>query len=355
MTAGHHGPAWLAAYGLPGTLSDPPMGPLSGAGWAKLIRSAHAQQLSGHLMRAIDDGALQVTAEQQEQATDVHLSVTTETLAVEKSFVEAAGALAAAHVDVRVLRGPVLAHLDYPDPGLRPYHGVHLLVRSADISRAVAVLLANGCARSAAGPYGGSRLRLGRGVGLISPAGLRIDLDHTVAPGSLGLRVNRDQLWQHPGPPLVVGGVSVTTLDAAHRLLHVCYHAVLDQSTSRLVALRDVAQTLLGHAPDTAAVRTVAAAWRAEAATATAITWAWRALRLADVLALSAWAHDYRIDPRDERELLACAGPGGAGAPGPWAEAMAAPRLRDKAHCLVALARDRRFRVDPTPGNGVAS
>lgn len=356
MNQEHHGPAWLAAYGLPGTLSDPPIGPLSDAGWARLVGSAHTQQLSGHLMQAISDGALQVTPEQLEQATDVHLNVTTLTLAVEQSFVEAASALAASHVDFRVLGGPVLAHLDYADPALRPYQGVHLLVHSADIGRAATVLLANGCGLSTTGPYGASSRRPGRAIALKRTAGLRIDLDHTLAPGSIGLRVNRDQLWQHPGSALVVGGLSVTTLEPTQRFLHTCFRAVLHQSASRLVALRDVAQRLLATKPDATAVRTTAAAWRAEAAVATAITWAWRTLRVADVLALSAWAHDYRLDPREERELSAWARPGQAGPPGPWAEAMAAPRLLDKAHYLVAMARDRRFAtMAGGAGTGAAS
>ena len=187
-----------------------------------------------------------------------------------------------------MLKGSAVAHLDYPDPSLRTFGDVDLLVRSRDIDAAVAVLAARG-----------ARPRLGRAPpGFDRRFGKGATFTHRHGPGDRPAPDVRDgavRTADAPGGPLGaaedtfdLAGRPVRALDAECRFLHACFHAALGNAAPRLVPLRDVAQMLLFGGLDMDRVDRLMRAWQAEAVVARAVQrWPGRPSASADITALS--------------------------------------------------------------------
>ena len=137
------GPA-VAAHGLEGATLALPEVPVEPPVWAHLVAGAGHERITGLLVRAILDGALPATSEQTEEAGLAHRASMVAALALEATLVGAAALLEGAGIDHRVLKGTGVAHLDYPDPALRSFGDVDLLVRSSQFDDAVEVLVAVG-------------------------------------------------------------------------------------------------------------------------------------------------------------------------------------------------------------------
>jgi hypothetical protein len=204
-------------------------------------------------------------------------------------------------VATRLLKGPAVAHLDYPDPAWRSFGDVDLLVRSDDYDRAVAILVAGGSFRRSDEVRRGFDRRFGKGVCLIRPDGVQIDLHRTLASGPFGLTVDTEELFA-ANASFDLGGRRVEVLDEDLRFVHACFHAVLGDFPPRLTALRDVAQMLTTGRVDLDRVQAIAVRWRAGVVLATAVASAWTVLRLPRDPALE-WAFRY-VPTRFERSSL---------------------------------------------------
>jgi hypothetical protein len=296
--------ACLAVLGV--GLTDPagaPLGPLDPAQWAALMAVAVDERLVGLLVVAVQTGVLQVTPEQRRAAEDRHVAAMAHVLRLERTLVEVAGALAGAGIDVRLLKGSATAHLDYPDPALRPFADIDLLVPGRDLEAAVAVLARRGFTPRQREPRPGFAARFGKGVALVDPAGTELDLHRTLAHGSYGITIDLAELWRG-SDRLPLGPRSIPVLDAPSRLLHAAIHGVLGSRPARVLPLRDLAQ-LLASDVDTDAVLRRAAAWRLEAVLARGITDAGQLLSLPQASPLVTWARDYVPSELDQARLAA--------------------------------------------------
>jgi hypothetical protein len=334
----------IAAYGLPGSLPAGPAAPLDPVQWDELLLHVRLQRLSPLLARAVSDGTFPATDPQIKEALDVDTQALARVLVLEATLVQAAGLLSDAGVAFRVLKGPTVAHLDYPDPAWRDFGDIDLLVRPDHLELAIAMLGRHGYARRFPEPRAGFDRRFTKSVSVVNPDGLEFDLHRTLAPGPLGLRVQVDMLWDAPPARLRLGGRTLDAMGPDERLLHACYHAVLGNSPPRLVPLRDIGQLLLGDAVDSDRVRRLAAAWRGQAVVAHAISTAWSSLRLTDQVALSTWAAEYVPRGRERNELARAISPRYTFT----AQAVDAVRAirgpRDRLAYLTALAvPDRRY------------
>lgn len=258
----------VAAYQLSGTTRVLPAAPLGEQEWATALDGALTHRLTGLLTAAIGDGALPATDGQARQARAAHRTAQLRVLTLEHELRAIVELLAGTGIDSRVLKGSALAHLDYPQPALRSYNDIDLLLRADDIVRAVATLSAAGFTRTLAEPRPGFDRRFDKGMTLRPAANYELDLHRTFVLGPWGRRVRLDELWDE-GQEFTLAGGTVRALSRPNRFLHVCYHAALGNWPLRLGSLRDVAEVL--KTVDEAAVRRIAMDWGIEAIVAAAV------------------------------------------------------------------------------------
>jgi hypothetical protein len=290
----------VAGHRLPGARRAFPVRPLDDDRWASLLNAAAEQRVTGLLNAAAVDGVLPVTDAQQREALDAHRRRRLRVLALEHQLatvVDVLGDGGDGGVDTRVLKGSAVARLDYADPAIRSYIDIDILVRAADVDRAVALLTAAGFRRTLAEPRPGFDRRFDKGMTLIAPSGYELDLHRTFVLGPWGAVMNPDQLWDD-GESVIVGGRAFWALSRPYRFLHACYHAALGNWPLRLASLRDVAEQLR-RGQDDRAVLEIASAWGVGAIVAAAIDDSRRLLGTDADDALTVWARQHRSSRRD--------------------------------------------------------
>jgi Uncharacterised nucleotidyltransferase len=292
----------VAAHRLPGAGRAFPERPLDEHAWAAALAGARHHRLTGLLDAAIGDGALPATGEQARQARAEHRTAQLRVLTLERELVTVLDLLATAGVACRVLKGSAVAHLDYPDPALRSFNDLDVLVRGRDIDRAAAVLTGAGFRRTLAQPRPGFDRRFDKGMTLVPAAGYELDLHRTLVLGPWGVLVDLDQLWDG-GQEFRIVGRAVLALSAHNRFLHACYHAALGNWPLRLGSLRDVAELLRRFDTDAAPIRRMAARWGVEAVVAAAVADTRWLLGIGPAGELSAWAQRYLPGRREESWL----------------------------------------------------
>jgi hypothetical protein len=223
-------------------------------------------------------------------------------LVLEALLLEVVGLLEARGVDARVLKGLAVAHLDYASPEQRAFGDVDILVRSEQVTTAITLLGQHGLVRAYQPPTASWDRKFGKGALLRTNDGSELDLHRTFATAPVGLRIRLDDLWE-TSQPFAIGGVTVHALAREMRLLNAAYSAAVADTVPAPATLRDIAQIALHPDLDTAAVKDLASRWGGRAVLASAVSSAWRQLRIADVTALSAWAETYRPTDSERREI----------------------------------------------------
>ena len=236
----------VAGFGLPGASRIFPREPLGDQAWAAVLSEARTHRLTGLLRAVVDQGALAATEAQAHQARAAHRSVMLRVLSLERELITVIDLLATSGIEARILKGSAVAHLDYPQPALRSFIDLDILVRSTDIDSAVRVLVAAGFVRTLAEPRPGFDRRFDKGTTLVSPAKYELDLHRTFVLGPWGVLVDLDGLWDR-GQEFTIAGRTLHALSRANRLLHACYHAALGNWPLRLASLRDVAEMRLSR------------------------------------------------------------------------------------------------------------
>jgi hypothetical protein len=257
------------------------------------------------LAAAVAAGALSVAEPFAADLVREHEAAMSRCVLLERSLAEVAEILDTARVQFRVLKGPAVAHLDYPDPAWRTFGDLDLLVPSTEYDRAVAALERWGARRRSQEARAGFDRRFGKGVCMIGPGEVQVDLHRMLGPGAFGLAVDAADLFG-PGDRLVIAGDTYPTLTRTHRFLHACLH-VLGDWPHRLVALRDVAQLRLATDLDLDAALEIADRWRCRQVVAYAIAESAAALDLPADPALD-WAAAYRGTRFERRSLGAMVG-----------------------------------------------
>jgi hypothetical protein len=274
----------------------------AGDQWDELWADARDERAVTAFAQALHEGRVRGTDEQAATIVDAHEAAMRACLRLERVALDVTADLAAAGVETRVLKGPATARLDYDDPAWRSFGDVDLLVRSDDYDTTVDHLRAEGARRRSAEPRPGFDRRFGKGVCLIRPDGVQVDLHRTLAAGPFGLTIEPDVLFDGT-EPLTMGDRTVLALDVERRFLHACFHAVLGDFPPRLTALRDVARMVRGGRVDLDRTRDLARRWRAGVVVASAVATAWSVLSLPRSSTVE-WAFTY-VPSRYERTALA--------------------------------------------------
>ena len=147
-----------------------------------------------------------------------------------------------------VLKGPALAMTLYGDIALRPFGDCDLLVRDADVVRAIPVLTARGFASAIDLSPGFSRRYLHEQSFVRSGAQPSfVDLHwHLFGITYYRARCELEWFWQHTRTT-IIGAHTFTTFDHEAQFLHLCAHLKLHHRYVQLSWTYDLALLLMRH------------------------------------------------------------------------------------------------------------
>ncbi|MEJ7584183.1 MAG: nucleotidyltransferase family protein, partial [Acidimicrobiales bacterium] len=186
--------AVVAAHGLPGARTWPGS-PMDDDRFHTLLDEVVVEKLTGHLVGAIETGALPATEAQHGLSTERHDVALVADLTLERLLVATSTRLREAGIRHRGLKGPVLARTTYPDPALRSFADIDVLIEGPRFDDAVALLVGEGGHRRFAEPRRGFTARFGKGVCVETERGLEIDLHRVFTSGPFGLAIDDRDLF----------------------------------------------------------------------------------------------------------------------------------------------------------------
>ena len=269
-----------------------------------LVHHADEARVLGLVAASVAAGAIVMPDDARAHLEAEHVKALHRCLLAEEAAVVAAEALAGAGVDVRVLKGIAVAHLDEGDPAMRHFADADLLIRRDDHATALAALAAAGFWRDEPPVHEWWEQRYGKAVTFLAPNGAELDLHLSFVGGWYGVNADLATLWRTPPDTFALAGATMDGVPRAMRLVHAAYHAVLGGG-SGVRALRDVALLATGHPLDWLAARTWAGRSRGDAVLAEAVRLAWWELRLDPSHPAVLWAEGFRQDAADRRHLAA--------------------------------------------------
>lgn len=243
---------------------------------------------------------------------------------------------AAGGIEHLVIKGPSIAYLDTPNPSIRTFADIDLLISGSDLDRAVQILDEHGASPPWAQRRPGFDRRFAKSTTRTFADGVEFDVHRTLASGAHGHRIPVASLFQAPDR-FDIGGVAFAALKPTHRLLHSAYHLLLGSPEPALMNLRDLgcylADTQLG--PDR--VVPEAQRWRGTAVLAMAID------LVVDRLGVqptewSAWRQTYHLDPHEVALIERHRHEGSSFGRAKLDVVRELPRARDRAAYLYALA-----------------
>ncbi len=282
----------VAAWGLPSARALPQQ-PLDRGAWRDLLEGVRHERLHGLLLAAVRSGGMPATDEQAHNLHAEALHVAAGDVEVERQLLAAADVLDAAGVDFRVLKGAAVAHTVYPDPFLRSFADVDLLVRPQQWRAACEALHGASAVRPLPELRPGFDRRFGKEATFRTPAGVEVDLHRTLVKGPFGLTVDLPALFEHAAT-VELGGRRLPTLDDVHALLMAALSAGVADDPPRLTAHRDVAQLLLTGRVNWRRAAELAEQWRIGAPVAKGVALTWTRLGLTDDAAMVQWARARR-------------------------------------------------------------
>ncbi len=294
----------VAAYGLgppQGALTDDPVDDSS---WPRLLEMARGQRLVGLVRAAAQDGVLALRSEQWAGLDRAFREVTTASADAELAVAGLVEALQDHDIECRVLKGPALAHLDYPSHDLRPFIHANLLVQGCRFVDTVDLLTKMGYKRAHAEPAAGFDAKFRKGTVLVSRSGSSVEVHRTIADGPYAMIVEPDELFR-TSSSVQVSGRQLAALGPEERLLHACFEARVGDTKPLLIRLRDIVQLVLTHDLDLGRIEQLSGSWGAQSLVAEAVRRAWTLLGVTDMVPLSSWAAIHPTSRRERRRLLA--------------------------------------------------
>lgn len=299
--------AAVAAAGLPAASPPEPV-VVHAVAWPALHAEVRRWNIPGLLAVAVRTGTVVLPEEAWADAERDHLEALTRCLAVEARLLRIVGALDAAGIEHRVLKGTALAHLDYRDPAERCFADADVLVPDHRYAEAQAVLEQLRLSRERPPVRRWWDQRFAKGATFRDAAGFEADLHRTLASGRFGFALPSGDLFADE-EAFRLGGRELLALPATLRLVHAGYHAVLGMP-SGLRGLRDVAQLLLVTGADWEAAVRVAERWGSDAVLAEAFRRTWRQLALEPGHPALEWASSH-LPPVEQVAAMAAAASGG--------------------------------------------
>jgi hypothetical protein len=272
----------VARAGLPGA-APPPRDR-----WDEHLDGLMAQGLAGLFSASAAAGMVDIDAEMAGRLQQQLDSEAVRAVQLEGELIRLEPPLE--HLDAVVLKGAVLAHAAYPDPLLRPFTDLDVLVPGERIMHAISVFATYGYERTRPEPAPGYDARVGKAVTLQHPGGVVIDLHRTLAAGSAGHGIDVHELVaarRH----IPIGSHTVPAPSWEAHLIECALHAVVGDGLARPLSLRDIAE--IAHHPslDPGAAAELALRWQVAEPVGLGLRAARDALGLELPNALAALAH----------------------------------------------------------------
>lgn len=233
-------------FWLPGGPDPVATEPPSALQWQAVMDRARRERSFGPLCWAVGSGALASTEDQRDEAERYALSGAHHALQQEAELLEVHERLAAAGLEVRVLKGLAVAHLDHLDPSFRASADLDLLVRPDAVAEACAVLEAAGYRRELPERRAGFDARFGKDITYQASGRYEIDLHRLPLAGPAGWCLDLDALWSGSAT-FTVGGTELCALDAAGRFAHAAWSLALTDPAPRLVPALDMVAISHAH------------------------------------------------------------------------------------------------------------
>lgn len=315
--------------------------PLEAHEWDSLTGHVIRGRMEGMLALAVEAGAIDVSDFQMADVARLGRSRASADLRLESETLQASAVLEAAGIPFRVLKGPAWAHSAYPDPMMRGFGDVDLLVDPSRWYEAIDVLEQSGAQRALPELRPGFDERFGKDATLVRGSRAEIDLHRTLVLGPYGLWIDCDELMARAPGSVRLAGTSVPILDAAAALLHACYNAALADDPPRLMALRDVAQMAVSNASPVEEAVDLAQRWKGLSVLRRAFELVNRHLGVHLAETPLGRALEGAMPARD-RMLLASYRGAGRGYTSQLAAIVAIPGVRERLFYLGALAHPQR-------------
>jgi hypothetical protein len=228
----------IARAGLPGAAPPP------SDGWERHLDSVLSRGLAGLFSASAAAGMVDIDADMAGRLQRQLDAEAVRAVQLEGELLRLARVLE--HLGAVVLKGPVLAHAAYPDPLLRPFTDIDLLVRGDGITHAISVLSTYGYQRTHPEPTRGYDARVGKAVALQHPGGVVIDLHRTLAAGRAGEGIDVTEIVAAPRQ-VRVGPHTIPAPTWEAHLVECALHAVVGDGLTRPLSLRDIAE--VAHHP----------------------------------------------------------------------------------------------------------
>ncbi len=237
--------------------------------WQGILGVADEHRVLGILSTAEQQGLLTLDDTMLEALTARHVDLLHNCLVIESALLAALDVLDAAGIGSIVLKGVAVAHLDYPEPAMRSFEDVDLLIPATQIDDAIRLLIQHGHRRDLPPRRRDWDRRFSKDITMFSPQGPAVDVHRTVLPGAFGFWVNPSGLFEDP-TSFVLGGRPVRGLGPEARSLHAACALSIGENLPRLSHACDLALILAGGA-STSALAELAERWRLSAVLADAL------------------------------------------------------------------------------------
>jgi Uncharacterised nucleotidyltransferase len=243
----------IVRAGLPGA-APPPRD-----GWADHLDAVLSQGLAGLFSATAAAGMVDIDADMAGRLQRQLDAEAVRAVQIEGELLRLGPALE--HLGAVVLKGAVLAHAAYPDPLLRPFTDIDLLVPGDGINHAIAVLTTYGYQRTRPEPAPGYDARVGKAVTLQHPGGVVIDLHRTLAAGNAGEGIDVTEILAGRRQ-VPIGSHTIPGPTWEAHLVECALHAVVGDGLTRPLSLRDIAEVVHHPSLDPAGAAELALRWR---------------------------------------------------------------------------------------------
>ena len=265
---------------------------------AEAVRACcRTDRLSGLLAGAVSTGEVQLAGGDVDAIVDDWHQALRACVIVEALLVRTADRLQSLGVRWALTKGAAVAHLDFPDPSLRCFADVDLVVHPEDWPSVLTALAGEAPQRRAARAFTD---RYGKGETVLVDD-MELDLHRRFSVGRFGVRAAMAECFDQLDS-VALAGRSIPALAPAYRLLHGCFHAALGGNPG-LRAGRDVVQIATSHPGHLDEMWVIARRWNVEAVVARAVLTTWQQLRLVDEHPLAERARSVTVSPADRRAL----------------------------------------------------
>jgi hypothetical protein len=243
-----------AAVGLDGPV-DP-----TAADWSEWVDLAKTERVLPQLYEVAQTSVTDLTAHQRAEAVAIQLDVASTMVRLEHALLEVAEVFDKGGIPYAVLKGTATAHLDHPDPSLRQFGDIDLLIDPADLGGARALLKSAGWSQAYRLPRYHEEFT--HAVTFFASGLAELDLHQHIAHRALGLLVPTQELLADR-EPFDLAGRTLWALSRPDRLIHGAIHAVASRGPyQRLSSTADVLLLSRLVAPDAGALLARAERWR---------------------------------------------------------------------------------------------